>query len=193
MSSAIGDNSRHVLPTASVIAAHGFALFSVGYGRCSVPGCCSPTSKHSWTYTVGLVEFGHPEIVLLGLDPESAAHGINWVGKQARLGRPLTVDAPALLDDVGIKLVDVPLEWLWTDLSRMAMWFDHYASHPTMRLPDVRQLVWADTAGKFPDDPSCDAKTRAAQPILSLDPARYPDATSLAVRPQSRHERRRRR
>jgi hypothetical protein len=194
MSSAIGNNSRHALPISSIIATCGFAVISVGHGRCSVPGCCDPRAEHSWTYTVGLVGYGHPEIVLLGLDPESAAHGINWVGDQAKLGQPVPVDVPMVLDHVGIKLVDVPVDWLATDLDRMSMWFNHYApSRPNTRLPEVRQLVWADAAGKFPDDPSCDVKTRAAQPLLSHDPTRFPAAYPSAFRPPSRHERRRRR
>jgi hypothetical protein len=79
------------------------------------------------------------------------------------------------LDDFGLKLVDVPFDWLATDPGRMAAWFNHYDSGPfSLHAPDVRQLLWADNVGKFPDDPACDPRVVAAQPILKVDPYSYP-------------------
>jgi calcineurin-like phosphoesterase family protein len=85
-----------------------------------------PALKHPWIHTVGLVEQGHPEIVLLGLDPGCAQHGIIWVAAEAKQGRPVPLDTPKMLDGVAIKLIEVPGQCLATDLNRMAMWFNHY-------------------------------------------------------------------
>jgi hypothetical protein len=195
MSTTTNFDSQHMLHIATLIASHGHAVIPIGYGGCSVPGCCGPALKHPWTYTVGLVEQGHPEIVLLGLDPHSAQHGINWVAAEAKQGRPVPLDRPKTVDGVGIKLIEVPGRWLATDLNRMAMWFNHYRpGHASVRHPDVCQLLWADAQGRFPDDPLCDPKIVAMQPVLASDPLRFPKPKEYPRRASSsRHRAKRRR
>jgi hypothetical protein len=124
---------------------------------------------------VGLIERGQPELVVLGLDPMSAHEGITWVADRAKKGFSVPVNMRDPLDDFDLKLVDVPFDWLATDPSRMAMWFNHYDSGPFGSIaPDVRQLVWADDKGVFPDDPVCDPEVVARQPLLAVDPFTYP-------------------
>jgi hypothetical protein len=56
--------------------------------------------------------------------------------------------------------------------------------------PAVRQLVWADADGRFPDDPSCNPKIAAMQPVLKVDPHRYP---KIEPRRISSHRKRKKR
>jgi hypothetical protein len=173
--------------TASRIASHGFAVNSVGYGMCSVPGChCAPRERHPWTYTVGLTGLGQPELVLMGLDPVPAHFAISWVAAERRAGRPVLLDQPFLIDGHPAKVVDVPDDWVLADPARMAAWFAHYGAMSDV-LPDVEQLLWADAAGLFPDDPQCAGWVVREQPILRDAPLHHPRRVA------GQHERHRRR
>jgi hypothetical protein len=171
MSTAPDPDSSYELHIATIVAKYGFAVVPVGYGVCSVPGCCGPRLRRPWTYTVGLVDRGQPELMLFGLYMESAHHGINALAAEMQAGRQVANDEPFMLDGVGVKVVDVPPQWLMLDRDRMGMWFNHYGGPPD---PAVRQLVWPDQDGLFPDDPSCDPRVRRAQPILRDDPRSFP-------------------
>ena len=176
---------------ASLIASHGFAVNSIGYGVCSVPGChCAPRVRHPWTYTVGLTEVGQPELVLMGLDPAPAHFAISWVANEGRAGRPVPLDQPVSLEGAGLRVLDVPDDWVLADLNRMAGWFAHYGSSTTFTsLPEIRQVVWSDPSGWFPDDPQCADWVRQEQPILREAPLHYP---KRVAGPLERHRRRRR-
>jgi Domain of unknown function (DUF4262) len=177
MSTRTSDASQHMLHIATLVAKYGFAVIPVGYGACSVPGCCAPAARYPWAYTVGLVERGQPEVVMLGGCPHAALRAINWVANEAMAGIALQMPSGTTmtLEGVGIKLIDVPGEWLAADLSRMAMWLNHYApGRREIRLPAIRQLLWSDADGRFPDHPLCDPGVTADQPILANAPLRYP-------------------
>jgi Domain of unknown function (DUF4262) len=169
----------------------GMAVVPVGYGRCSDRRCCGPATNQPWTYTVGLSLLGLPELVLMGLDPVAAHFALTWVASEARAGRPIPDDHPFELKGVGVKVVDVPDEWLLTDPDRMAVWFGHQAlrSH-SIGLPLLRQVVWADAEGRFPDDPTCRPATAERQPILRDDPFSLPHRSRLSSkRPNHGHRR----
>ena len=176
------------------ILRHGFAVVAVGYGDCGVPGCCSPPEAIPWSYTVGLSQVGEPELVLLGLDPISAHLAISWVATQALAGRPVPLDQPFDLRHVATKVVDVPDEWLLTDPERMAVWFADREHHERPSgLPRVRQVVWADDQGRFPDDASYRPPVALVQPMLRDDPFSIPHRAARAGRPATRSARARRR
>lgn len=179
---------------AASVASHGFAIMAVGYGQCMEPGCCGgQRARHPWAYSIGFVERGEPELVMLGLDSEFARDGMSWVHDRSNMGFSVPVNAIDPLDDLGLKLVDVPFDWLATDPGRMARWFGHYDAGPfSAHAPEVRQLLWADDAGRFPDDPQCDPKVVAAQPVLSVDPISYPKQYKPYVNP-ARHRKKPRR
>ena len=191
MSTQAKNASQQMLHIATFVASHGFAVVAIGYGGCSMPGCNGCRSRYPFTYTIGMVERGQPELMLFGLEPESAHFGISWVANEALAGRPVPVDMPMEVNNVAIKLVDVPNQWLIADRSRMAMWFNHYGpGRERLTEPAVRQLVWADADGRFPDDPSCNPKIAAMQPVLKVDPHRYP---KIKPRRISSHRKRKKR
>jgi hypothetical protein len=96
-----------------------------------------------------------------------------------------------VLDGVSVKLLAVPDEWVLADHARMAAWFEHYASgRGGVSLPEIHQVVWADAAGLFPDDPGCTAWVVREQPILRDAPLHYP-LRSLGRRPRHRRAQRR--
>jgi hypothetical protein len=186
------DDSTALSPrsTASLIASHGFAVTSVGYGACSVPGCrCEGRLRNPWTYTTGLSAAGLPELVLMGLDPVPAHFAISWVANERRAGRTVPVEESFVLDGAAVKLLPVPDQWVLADLSRMAAWFRHFDTGTgTLSLPEIEQVVWADAAGRFSDDPGCADWVVREQPILRAAPLHYPRQW---VGPRQRHRRRR--
>lgn len=179
---ALSDSSHAALLDAAVDR-HGFAVVPVGYGGCTVPGCCGPAASHPWTYTVGLARRGLPELVLLGLDPLAAHFALGWVATEALAGRPVAPDRAVELRGTAIKVVAVPDEWVLTDPERMAAWFAARTRHGgPSGLPAVHQVVWADREGRFPDDPSCRPAVSEEQPVLRDDPFSLPHRAPRAVR-----------
>jgi hypothetical protein len=181
---------RSLLDLSHAVMHHGFAVMPVGYGGCSVPGCCSPASEIPWTYTIGRVDRDAPELVVLGLDPETAHFLTHLVDDLERAGTPLLPGQTHALDDALIRLDEVPDQWLATDPHRMAAWMAYYGWRDQVVAPRVCQIVWSDEQGRFPDDEDCHADT-AWQPLLAEDPVTYP--RSGANRLERRRARRRRR
>lgn len=175
--------------TASLIASHGFAVKCVGYGVCSVPGCrCRVRDRNPWTYTAGLSAVDLPELVLMGLEPGPAHFAVSWIANQRRGGHTVAVDQPLLLEGVTVKVLPVPDEWVLCDTSRMAAWFEHFdtGTAAIQPLPVIHQVVWADAAGRFPDDPRCAQWVVREQPILRAAPLHHPQRW---VTPRHRHRR----
>ena len=55
------------------IARFGYTTMSVNAGECSVPSCeCFSSPGPTWTYSIGLLEHKHPEIVIVGAPPDRA-------------------------------------------------------------------------------------------------------------------------
>ena len=164
-----------MLQIAGGIARHGFFVVSVGSGTCDVSGCTCAAEPLSWCYTIGLYELQHPELVAVGLPPDAAHHVMSWTYERARIGKPLDYGVNYELDHVGVKLVEVPGDWLAADSSRMTLWLQHYGpGRTTLAFPQVAQLLWADADGRFPDDPECDPAISTLQPLLASDPIAFP-------------------
>ena len=173
-----------------IIARDGFAVVPVGYGGCSVPGCCAPSARLPWTYTIGLWQAGLPELVLMGLEAVSAQFALNHVGYAAIAGQTIIDERPFELEGVGVKVVDVPDEWLLTDPDRMGLWFGVRSRRDgPIRLPALRQVMWADAQGRFPDDPSGRSSNAHHQPVLRDDPFSQPHVVSRSSRRPGRHHR----
>ncbi len=178
--------SQYLLRLSTDIVHHGFAFVPVGFGTCSAPGCDCGTDDDSWAYTVGLVELGLPEIIVIGLAPAIGAELVGRVVAEHRRGGRVILGAPMWVDGVLVKLVDVPPEWLAHDLDRMTMWVGHYGpGRSELRIPPVAQLLFADGDGRFADDPGCDPLVAELQPVLRDDPAAYPKLLHRRTRRRS--------
>jgi len=69
---------------------HGWAIQYVGGDSCSRSGCDCPTSDDSpFAYTIGLFGLAHPELLILGVDPGTAAGVLNDLGSRIRKGETL--------------------------------------------------------------------------------------------------------
>lgn len=178
--------SQYLLQLSADLVRHGFAYVPVGVGRCSAPGCDCGDDGDGWSYTVGLAEQGLPELVVIGLAPVVGIELVTRVLRRHRLGGRVALNEPMELDGVQVKLLGVPGDWLAHDLDRMAMWISHYApGRQALDIPPIAQLLFADGAGRFPDQPGCDPFVAAAQPVLATDPYSYPAVLHRRTRRRS--------
>jgi Domain of unknown function (DUF4262) len=140
-----------------------------------------------WSYTIGLVERRHPEVVTFGLPPVHAVEVLNWVHDRDVAGMRLEPGVIERFQGVRIKLVPVPTEWVLSDLDPMGQWFAHYAAgRPALEPPEVLQLLWADRYGVLPDEAGCEREIVDVQPLL-IQPSRWAVCTEVLDRdPPSR-------
>ncbi|MCU1361324.1 MAG: hypothetical protein JWN99_2613 [Ilumatobacteraceae bacterium] len=158
--------------TAAAIHTHGHMIWAVGSDECSVPGCeCGPDPR-PWSYTVGLCQVDHPELLVFGLSP-GAAHGIiEWVASQHAAGRTLPVGRHHELQFKGLpfRLLGVPTRCIDPSKSVMGQWYQYYASFGPITVPDVVQVVHADRNRRFPWHADYDRASRFGQPVLQDKP-----------------------
>lgn len=134
-----------------------------------VQGVMGSNEMPSFSYTVGLhSSYGHPEILLFGLNVQTAQQILNDVGGRVREGEVFThgqQDAklfagfPALFGEVPAHEAE---RWL-----RVA---HALAEGPVPTL----QAVWPDPQGRFPWESGFDVQFAEAQPVLFVPPALRP-------------------
>jgi hypothetical protein len=130
---------------AQTIRAHRWAVQYVGEGE--EPG------EPAFAYTIGLYGLGHPELVVVGLGPESA-HGIlNRVAEMVGNGRDLVVGErltwPDRDEGLIVELLPNPGE--------VVLAANRFYERPAEYSVPAYQLTWAYTGGAFPwdDDYPC--------------------------------------
>jgi len=78
-----------------------------------------------WAYSIGLAQrFGHPELVVVGVEAEIAAEAINDLGEMVRSGRRLAPGSSVELADGDVAIGMVHSAHFETGL--MAMWHEYY-------------------------------------------------------------------
>lgn len=138
---------------------HGFAIH---HGR-------GDERRPSWSHSIGLDRFDHPELVVVGVTAESGAALIHWIVDLVRGGERPAVgrDQRYAFRGVPIRLVPVPEQCRDhdNDLLRACGPQDPDATR-TGRHPGALQVVWADGAGRFPWEAAFDADLTTVQPLL---------------------------
>lgn len=190
MNPAAGNPTEEILDTrrvAGLVRQYGFALVAVGFGQCADMTCgCHPLDADSYTYTIGLVDHGVPELLVTGLSPVHALQLTTHVNNHARRGQPLAVDQAQWLGDASFMLRTVSGHWLANDPSRMAAWFTQSGRAPRSgQLPHVVQIVWGDAVGRFPGDALCDPFVSEGQAVVADDPFGFPRRTARPTRCRS--------
>jgi hypothetical protein len=133
----------------------------------------TPTTP-SWAYTIGFLERGHPELVVVGLSAESAHGFISQAWRDTVDGHPFepgrqhrrTWSKPGCVD-LAFVMLDLPdLQWEFpSDLtSALHTYYRSRGGYPCE--PAVRQLVWPDLEGRLPWDEGFDETMRKYQPLL---------------------------
>ncbi len=118
-----------------------------------------------WAYTIGLHRnFGHPELLLVGLEAPVAGAVLELMGNRIAAGERLDDDRPLVMDG-GLEFRTRPVDALfrshgdWFILGRevMACWGE--------RWPASLQLIWSDPGEEFPQQPG-DPRWMVRQPLL---------------------------
>jgi hypothetical protein len=116
----------------------------------------------AWAFTIGLeASFQHPEVVVFGLDLETAHRLLNQVGLlvKQRGGFKDGERAAGVLERHTVVFRRVAPRWNPVFLGNVA-WFYENEAVPAL------QCFWPDAAGRHPWDEGFDDSLRALQPLL---------------------------
>src|SRR5262245_32540947 len=132
----------------------------------ATPGDGGPARR----YTVGLHHtYQHPEVVVVGLPPETMQAILEAVVRHLRAGHRF--EAGERYDGILVRYAcafhAVARRWYASYLP------DAVAFYGGVRFP-VLQCLWPDRAGRYPSDRRCDPAVRAVQGCLFPNPAGTP-------------------
>jgi len=115
-----------------------------------------------WAFTIGLTKnYGHPEIVVFGLNG-SVSHGLlNIAGEKVKNGESLASGSvvTGLLEGYECILREVKSRWYGPFLGT-AIWYYLGCEFPAL------QCIWPDKSGKYPWHEEFRESWRWAQPLL---------------------------
>jgi hypothetical protein len=117
----------------------------------------------AFAYTIGLYRnFGHPEIIIIGLRLPVMNALLNVCGDRIKAGETLPIHTPfsGVLDDYDVKLGQVRAPASYDEHLGYAIWFYNGREFP------VVQLVWPDKTGRFPGEDGVAESVRKLQPLL---------------------------
>ncbi|WP_213769558.1 DUF4262 domain-containing protein [Bradyrhizobium sp. dw_78] len=118
-----------------------------------------------FAFSIGLfLNYGHPELIIFGMRPESAQLIINDVRDRAAAGHTFVdgdISDDFLLDGYKLAFWHVPL-MAYPEYLGMAIWFYGKSPRPFPCL----QLIWQDRNRRFPWEAECSPEVKADQPLL---------------------------
>lgn len=129
------------------IRRHGWAIEYVSGDACSHPDCdgCDADGP-PFAYTIGLFGLGHPELLILGVPPGTAAGVLNDLGARVRTGANLLpgelITFQAWRHRIIAEQVPNPGE--------IVLAANRFYQRPDEYSVPVLQLSYDDTAGRFP-------------------------------------------
>lgn len=113
-------------------------------------------------YSIGLFQtFGHPEIIIFGLDLGLMHQMINLIGEEVRQGRQFAdgESASGILEGYDVRFLQVARRH-YQEHFGYARWFYKGDDFPAL------QCLWPDKHGRFPTDAVYPEPLRARQPLL---------------------------
>jgi hypothetical protein len=116
-------------------------------------------SGPGWSYTIGVFDTsGKPEIITIGLQPETAHFALNEAAKLLRTGADLTKGRHRdVVGEVECEFRPVDPKWI-RHLMGWAVWYYEGSDFP------VLQAVYPDLENRFPEDEGFD--TALEQPLM---------------------------
>jgi Domain of unknown function (DUF4262) len=119
----------------------------------------------AFAFTIGLFQrFGHPELIVFGLPPDTMHLMLNGAGENVRAGRPYAagLNYDDILEGYSCTFRPVPRRHYEAYLGS-ARWYYEGDDFP------VLQLIWPDREHRYPWAAPPDAWIRGAQPVLADD------------------------
>lgn len=146
---------------AAVVRRYGWYIQYVGGDSCTAPGCdCGGDAGPPFAYTVGLFGLHHPELLIFGVSPETAAGVLNALGERIRSGADLMPGAMITFDDWPHRVIPEQLP----NPGEIAFTANRYYDRPDDNPVPVLQLTYDDPAGRFPWDPGYAAPQAQPRP-----------------------------
>ena len=126
---------------------------------CSVVSVKRTQYGLGWSYTIGVFDtIGKPEIITVGLSPETAHFALNRTTKLLRAGIDLTQGRHRdLIGEVECEFRPIDRKWI-KQLMGWAVWYYDGDDFP------VLQAIYPDLENRFPEDEGFDA--RFEQPLM---------------------------
>ena len=121
----------------------------------------------SFHYTVGLWDtYGHPEIIVFGLPPETGKTILNIVAEKIKdKGTPNKLVFQTGVDQNDI--ANLPLQFIDAKPKYVNEHFMAAINYNKTDQFPIMQLVLCDRNGKFPWDKDCDKDFKLVQPLLN--------------------------
>lgn len=116
----------------------------------------------SFAYSIGLFHtFGHPEIIIFGLDLDLSHQMINLIGEEVRQGHRFADGhtASGILESYDVRFLYVARRQ-YREYFGYARWYYKDDDFPAL------QCLWPDKQGRFPMDADYAEALRARQPVL---------------------------
>ena len=134
---------------AETIRHSGWAIQYIGGDTCSRPGCdCPPDGRPPFAYTTGLFGLGHPELLIVGVDPATAAGVLNTLGAQIREGETLMPGLVIAFPEWPHRVIPEPVP----NAGDIVLGANSFYQRPPEHSVPVLQLTYDDTEGRFPWD-----------------------------------------
>jgi len=143
------------------IRRYGWAIQYVGGDACGAPGCPGEESDLApFAYTIGLFGLGHPELLIVGVDVDTARTVLNAVGNRIVEGADLVPGELIELEEWPRPIVPEVVPNAGEVLLGANGFYDR---PPEFSVPAL-QLTYADEAGAFPWDDGYAESDRQPRP-----------------------------
>ncbi|MDP8958830.1 MAG: DUF4262 domain-containing protein [Actinomycetota bacterium] len=127
----------------------GWAIQYIGGDCCSRPGCESPPDDGPpFAYTVGLFGFGHPELLMVGVNPATAAGVLNSLAAGVREGMTVMPGQLITFENWPHRIITETVP----NPGDIVFWANDFYRRPADHSVPVLQLTYDDTEGRFPWD-----------------------------------------
>lgn len=142
----IDQEQAHIV---EMIRRTGWAIQYVGGDTCSRPGCDSPPDEQPpFAYTIGLFGLGHPELLIIGVDPATAQGVLNTLALRMRQGEVLMPGLIITFEDWPHRIIPEVVP----NPGEIVLGANSFYQRPPEHSVPVLQLTYDDTEGRFPWD-----------------------------------------
>lgn len=132
---------------AAAIRRSGWAISYVEGEDCSRPGCdCGPGDGPPFAYTTGLFGLGHPELLVFGVDPHTAAGLLNSLGSRIKDGEYLVPGVEVDFEEWPHKVIPEVVP----NPGEIVFEANRFYKRPDQASVPVLQLSYDDIEGRYP-------------------------------------------
>ncbi len=132
---------------AATIRRYGWYIAYIGGGFCDCAECGgADTDDPPFAYTVGLFGLAHPELLIFGVEPETAANVLNGLGSEVRAGEPVLAGQMLGFEEWRHRIVPESVP----NPGEIVFEANRFYQRPAEHSVPVLQLSYDDTAGRFP-------------------------------------------